>query len=35
MTHDGMMPIGELARRTGVAASALCYYERTHGERRG
>jgi DNA-binding transcriptional MerR regulator len=26
--HDGLMPIGELARRTGVATSALRYYER-------
>ncbi len=25
---DGLVPIGELARRTGVAASALRYYER-------
>ena len=28
MTEDGLVPIGELARRTGVAASALRYYER-------
>ncbi len=28
MPHDGLMPIGELARRTGVATSALRYYER-------
>jgi DNA-binding transcriptional MerR regulator len=28
MAHDGLMPIGELARRTGVATSALRYYER-------
>jgi DNA-binding transcriptional MerR regulator len=28
MTDDGLVPIGELARRTGVAASALRYYER-------
>jgi DNA-binding transcriptional MerR regulator len=28
MAHDGLVPIGELARRTGVAASALRYYER-------
>jgi DNA-binding transcriptional MerR regulator len=26
--QDGLVPIGELARRTGVAASALRYYER-------
>jgi DNA-binding transcriptional MerR regulator len=26
--ENGLMPIGELARRTGVAASALRYYER-------
>jgi DNA-binding transcriptional MerR regulator len=26
--EDGLIPIGELARRTGVAASALRYYER-------
>jgi DNA-binding transcriptional MerR regulator len=25
---DGLVPIGEIARRTGVAASALRYYER-------
>ena len=28
MPQDGLMPIGELARRTGVATSALRYYER-------
>jgi DNA-binding transcriptional MerR regulator len=28
MADDGLMPIGELARRTGVATSALRYYER-------
>jgi DNA-binding transcriptional MerR regulator len=28
MAHDGLVPIGEMARRTGVAASALRYYER-------
>lgn len=28
MPEDGLMPIGELARRTGVATSALRYYER-------
>ena len=28
MQQDGLVPIGELARRTGVAASALRYYER-------
>jgi DNA-binding transcriptional MerR regulator len=28
MTENGLVPIGELARRTGVAASALRYYER-------
>jgi DNA-binding transcriptional MerR regulator len=28
MPQDGLVPIGELARRTGVAASALRYYER-------
>ena len=28
MTEDDLIPIGELARRTGVAASALRYYER-------
>ena len=28
MTQDGLVPIGELARRTGVATSALRYYER-------
>jgi DNA-binding transcriptional MerR regulator len=28
MPDDGLMPIGELARRTGVATSALRYYER-------
>jgi DNA-binding transcriptional MerR regulator len=26
--EDGLVPIGELARRTGVATSALRYYER-------
>jgi DNA-binding transcriptional MerR regulator len=26
--QDGLVPIGELARRTGVATSALRYYER-------
>ena len=26
--EDGLVPIGELARRTGVAPSALRYYER-------
>jgi DNA-binding transcriptional MerR regulator len=26
--RDGLVPIGELARRTGVATSALRYYER-------
>jgi DNA-binding transcriptional MerR regulator len=28
MPADGLVPIGELARRTGVATSALRYYER-------
>lgn len=28
ITDDGLVPIGELARRTGVATSALRYYER-------
>ena len=28
MPENGLVPIGELARRTGVAASALRYYER-------
>ena len=28
MADDGLVPIGELARRTGVATSALRYYER-------
>lgn len=28
MPKDGFIPIGELARRTGVATSALRYYER-------
>ena len=28
MAEDGLLAIGELARRTGVAASALRYYER-------
>jgi DNA-binding transcriptional MerR regulator len=28
MPEDGVVPIGELARRTGVATSALRYYER-------
>jgi DNA-binding transcriptional MerR regulator len=28
MPDDGLLPIGELARRTGVATSALRYYER-------
>jgi DNA-binding transcriptional MerR regulator len=28
MTEDGLVPIGEMARRTGVATSALRYYER-------
>jgi DNA-binding transcriptional MerR regulator len=28
MPGNGLMPIGELARRTGVATSALRYYER-------
>jgi DNA-binding transcriptional MerR regulator len=28
MGEDGLVPIGELARRTGVATSALRYYER-------
>ena len=28
MLDDGLLPIGELARRTGVATSALRYYER-------
>jgi DNA-binding transcriptional MerR regulator len=28
MRMDGLFPIGELARRTGVATSALRYYER-------
>lgn len=28
MPENGLMPIGELARRTGVATSALRYYER-------
>ena len=28
MTENGLVPIGELARRTGVATSALRYYER-------
>jgi DNA-binding transcriptional MerR regulator len=27
MTENGLVPIGELARRTGVATSALRYYE--------
>jgi DNA-binding transcriptional MerR regulator len=27
MSDDGLVPIGELARRTGVASSALRYYE--------
>jgi DNA-binding transcriptional MerR regulator len=27
MSEDGLVPIGELARRTGVASSALRYYE--------
>jgi DNA-binding transcriptional MerR regulator len=27
MAEDGLMPIGDLARRTGVATSALRYYE--------
>ena len=29
MPENGLVPIGELARRTGVATSALRYYERT------
>ena len=28
MNADGLVPIGQLARRTGVATSALRYYER-------
>jgi DNA-binding transcriptional MerR regulator len=28
MTEDGLVPNGEMARRTGVATSALRYYER-------
>ena len=28
LAQDGLVPIGELARRTGVAGSALRYYER-------
>jgi DNA-binding transcriptional MerR regulator len=28
VAEDGFVPIGELARRTGVATSALRYYER-------
>jgi DNA-binding transcriptional MerR regulator len=28
MPEDGLVPIGDLARRTGVATSALRYYER-------
>lgn len=28
MPEDGLLAIGELARRTGVATSALRYYER-------
>ena len=28
MADDGLVPIGQLARRTGVATSALRYYER-------
>ena len=28
MTENGLVPIGELARRSGVATSALRYYER-------
>ena len=28
MPEDGLVPIGELARRTGLAGSALRYYER-------
>jgi DNA-binding transcriptional MerR regulator len=28
MPEDGLVPIGELARRTGVATSALRYYDR-------
>jgi DNA-binding transcriptional MerR regulator len=28
MTQNGLVPIGELARRTGTATSALRYYER-------
>jgi DNA-binding transcriptional MerR regulator len=28
MPEDGLVPIGEMARRTGVATSALRYYER-------
>jgi DNA-binding transcriptional MerR regulator len=28
MSDDGLIPIGELARRTGMATSALRYYER-------
>src|ERR687889_2041452 len=28
MPENGLLPIGELARRTGVATSALRYYER-------
>ena len=28
MARDGLVPIGELARRTGAATSALRYYER-------
>src|SRR5215207_7215931 len=28
MPEDGLLPIGELAHRTGVATSALRYYER-------
>src|SRR5215212_7760411 len=33
MPENGLVPIGELARRTGVATSALRYYERV-GQRR-
>jgi DNA-binding transcriptional MerR regulator len=39
MSENGVVPIGELARRTGVATSALRYYERigllTPAERAG
>ena len=39
MPANGLVPIGELARRTGVATSALRYYERigllSTGERAG